>query len=272
MTDRRSGDALPAFQARDFLGYTPERTVANAVDTGQVVKSVWHLIRDNWLQISAITLVFVAVPDATSSWVDGEHSLSGSTKGVGESNDYISGFVMVIAVFMDFLASGLITYLLLATHGKVSGTARQVASLILPLIFLCLLTTFGIIVGLVLLVIPGALLAVAWSVAIPVLVAEKRSPMHSLRRSLDLTKGSRKPIFWLILGLVLAIFLVMAFGEFLTSLTEGLNWFPLATMIISAILEAFVNALFPIVSVALYLHLRTIKEGPETDEVAAVFE
>ncbi|HVL49424.1 MAG TPA: hypothetical protein VM889_12760 [Candidatus Thermoplasmatota archaeon] len=58
--------------------------------------------------------------------------------------------------------------------------------------------------GLVLLVVPGIILAVAFSVVFPVLALEGLGAVESIRRSLDLTRGNRMKLFLVFLALAVA--------------------------------------------------------------------
>jgi hypothetical protein len=60
---------------------------------------------------------------------------------------------------------------------------------------LSMLVGLGVGVGLVLLIVPGILLALMWSLAIPVKVLENKGATDAMSRSSDLTKGDRARIF-----------------------------------------------------------------------------
>ncbi|MGH6755502.1 MAG: hypothetical protein ACREDP_25405, partial [Bradyrhizobium sp.] len=62
---------------------------------------------------------------------------------------------------------------------------------ILPLLGAALLTTLGVLLGLMLLLIPGLFLLVIWSVSAPACVVERLGPVASMSRSAALTKGHR---------------------------------------------------------------------------------
>lgn len=77
-----------------------------------------------------------------------------------------------------------------------------------PLFLTMLLVGLGVAVGYVLLIIPGIILALMWSVAMPASVFENLGPMESLRRSNALTKGSKGGIFLTYLA-VFALIIVL---------------------------------------------------------------
>ena len=79
----------------------------------------------------------------------------------------------------------------------------------LPMFGLMILWSLAVWVGFILLVVPGLILMTMWSLCIPVLVAEDAGVIGSFGRSRALTKGSRWQIFALLLGVVLAYYVVI---------------------------------------------------------------
>ncbi|MDR3511184.1 MAG: hypothetical protein P4L73_06100 [Caulobacteraceae bacterium] len=90
----------------------------------------------------------------------------------------------------------------------------------LRLVAVGLLIGLGVCLGIVLLVVPGVILAVAWFVAVPASVIERLAPRAALGRSRALTRGRRWPIFGLLLLLALAGFLIGG----LIGLFSGVIW------------------------------------------------
>ena len=75
---------------------------------------------------------------------------------------------------------------------------------VLPVMGVSLIVTLGTLFGYALLIIPGIILALLWSVAMPALVAENLGVMDSLKRSAALTKGCKRWIFLTYLVLMAA--------------------------------------------------------------------
>jgi hypothetical protein len=65
----------------------------------------------------------------------------------------------------------------------------------LPLLAITILSTLGIIVGFVMLIVPGVILALGWIAVVPACVIERKSTFESFRRSWTMTKGHRLAIF-----------------------------------------------------------------------------
>ena len=70
-----------------------------------------------------------------------------------------------------------------------------------------MLVGLGVGAGLIALIVPGVLLALMWSIAVPVKVLEDKGATEAMSRSSDLTKGDRGRIFviWL-------LFIVLSIG------------------------------------------------------------
>lgn len=142
----------------------------------------------------------------------------------------------------------------------------------LPLLLLAILSMLGIYFGLLLLIVPGIILAVMWSVSTPAMVAEKLGVFASLGRSKQLTKGARWSIFGLLLValvlLVVPAMLVPLFGGAMPvspfmALTPGL--------VVATLLSAAATMVYSALVAAIYVELRTIREGTTVDELASIF-
>ncbi|OXE37658.1 MAG: hypothetical protein CGW95_00325 [Phenylobacterium zucineum] len=80
----------------------------------------------------------------------------------------------------------------------------------LPMFGLMVLLTLAYLAGFLLLVVPGIMMALAFSVALPVALMERTGVFGAFRRSRDLTRNNR----WRILGL----FLIFSFANIAVSL------------------------------------------------------
>lgn len=147
--------------------------------------------------------------------------------------------------------------------GDCMGTA---ISVLLPAIGISLLATLGAALGLLLLVVPGVILFLRWSVAAPVLVQERRGVFGSMTRSAELTKGSRWPLLgiWVIM-IVAASALELALAKILPAVgtTAALSLDALNTTLIY-----MMSSILPAVS---YVELRQVKEGTSVEDLAEIF-
>jgi hypothetical protein len=133
------------------------------------------------------------------------------------------------------------------------------------LVWLSILMGLGVTLGLVLCIVPGIWLAVAWSLAFVALVAEDLSGTKALSRSYNLVRGR----WWATFGVLLIAFVLNWVVDQIVSIPFALGWFisensvigftlsALADIISNVITTPFVAAVFALV----YFDLRVRKEG-----------
>jgi hypothetical protein len=133
-----------------------------------------------------------------------------------------------------------------------------------------LLSGIGIALGMVLLVVPGLILATMWAVAVPVAVIEERSSTAALNRSQELTSGRRWRVFFAYLVSLLIMIVGGAVIEGIIELVagEGSTESTVGIWVFSALVQAFTATLVA----TLYYFLRREKEGVDIDQIAAVFD
>jgi hypothetical protein len=139
-----------------------------------------------------------------------------------------------------------------------------------------LLMVLGIFAGTLLLIVPGMILVMMWSVAIPACVVERTGVFGAFSRSRELTRGHR----WAIFGLYIAFILFMIVISMVFAALSGASMFGespagtaslaqiggyvVSTMITSIIGSAFIASM--------YYELRQIKEGIGPEALASVFD
>jgi hypothetical protein len=181
---------------------------------------------------------------------------------------------------LGFVQLGAVTY---GTVRTLAGERARLGAMLaagfrrgLPVAATGLLVWLATLGGLLLLVVPGVMIMVATSVALPAAVVERPGVVGAFRRSLELTRGHRWP-------LLAAGAAIMAILWVLAALTQVA-----ATVAVAALLPreqamgAYVfasqlgNVLFsalPFVGMAAAYHdLRVAKEGVDTAALARVFE
>lgn len=159
-----------------------------------------------------------------------------------------------------------------ATFGESISTGIRV---ILPLISLGIVFALGVGFGFILLIVPGVILMLMWAVAVPALVVERVGVFDALRRSAELTKGSR----WKILGLFVVLLLIYwvlqamlgAIGLTMYGGATAAAGLTIANLIGSVILSTIFNTMWGTIQPSLYVELRQSKEGDSADRLAEVF-
>jgi uncharacterized membrane protein len=137
-----------------------------------------------------------------------------------------------------------------------------------PIIGVSLLVTLGAGVGFVLLIVPGIILALMWSAAIPSCVVEKLGPIKSLGRSAFLSKGHRWSLFGLFI--LIGIVTLITYGVMLGLLFATRS--PITIAVGLLVMTVLGTVLGCLLQASVYHNLRVAKEGVRTGQVAAVFD
>lgn len=137
-----------------------------------------------------------------------------------------------------------------------------------PVIGVALLLGLAVVVGLLLLIIPGFMIFVALAVAFPAAMIEDLGPFGALRRSRELTKSHR----WAVFG----IYLVVGIGSFAIigaiGAVANLSFGQAAGIASDFILKSLAGAYGSAFLAVLYHQLRVAKEGSVTSRVVSVFD
>jgi hypothetical protein len=139
---------------------------------------------------------------------------------------------------------------------------------ILPLIGVGILAGIGIGIGMLLLLVPGLILATIWAVVAPVVVVERRGVFDAFGRSRELVRGNGWPVFGVILVTFAIVFVASTvFGLIGEAIANGV----LVRIVFTAIASAITAPVGALVASVLYFRLRTIKgeTAPATPEAPA---
>jgi MFS family permease len=149
------------------------------------------------------------------------------------------------------------------------GAAFGVAfSRFFPVLGVTICFGFAIVLGSILLVVPGMIVLAACYVALPACVMESLGPFESLSRSSALTKGHR----WKVFGIFVVIIVIsMVVGGLLQLVTVAIGGV-VAGMVVSFVWNALYAAYNSVAIAVMYHDLRVLKEGIDIDRIAAVFD
>lgn len=146
---------------------------------------------------------------------------------------------------------------------------------LLPLLGLGILMWLGIALGLVVLIVPGLILAVRWLIAPAVLVVEGEGILAAMGRGAELSANHRWAIFGLCVLYFVAYYVLLVTLSIVTRVDAldpiigARDYVPLAGQIV---LQAVVSVFGAVGSAAIYFELRRTKEGVNTSELASVFD
>jgi hypothetical protein len=178
---------------------------------------------------------------------------------------FMVGTYLLAMVFSGALTAGAIQHLAgrrPTLGGMLGAMARRVPAL-LGAGTLTILATYG---GMLLLIVPGIMWGLAFSLSTAVVMAEPLGAVASMKRSAALAKGSRWTLlgFFLVCGLVTLVPNLLAWG--LGTLVPVLGG---VVMLANGVFLAPLLYAAPAVA---YHDLRVAKEGALTEELARVFE
>jgi hypothetical protein len=249
------------------------------IDIGRVMQRGFAAIGSNAPAFFLSALVLVGLPTGVMNYLllgQAEAAATDPTDIAFWST--LAAFVLVTILTTYLLQAAVVRSTILDLSGRPAdfgGSLAIAIMLLLPIVGLAIVSSLAIGLGFVLLVVPGVILYLMWSVAVPVLVEERRGVFGSLSRSAELTKGSKGRI----LGLVLIYICFSSALSRVTGLFSGTDMTvmgDIASPLLFALLEGVISLVDGVILSAmlasLYVELRTVKEGASTDSLAAVFE
>jgi len=190
--------------------------------------------------------------------------------------------VFLVSIVSRSLVTGCITRATVAySQGRRAtlGECLSVAlSRFLPVIVVSFLFGIAVILGMVLLIVPGVMLAVMWAVVVPITVEERTGIFGAFGRAQDLTRGARWKIFGLFLLLFLLGLAIGMVGALVSTLVIGFSYtnpavsLTTSAIILNLIVTTLASALWASLQTALFVELREWKDGPMEQKLGEIFE
>jgi Membrane domain of glycerophosphoryl diester phosphodiesterase len=150
----------------------------------------------------------------------------------------------------------------------VGRSLQQGLARFFPIVGAYILLMLAIGLGMVLLLVPGIILAMMFFVALPACIVESKGPAESLSRSAELTKGNR----WRLFGLALLLYLINVVGRAIVQFGLLALAGPLLSNIAVFLWSAAFGAVNAIMIAVVYYDLRVAREGVDIERIAAVFD
>lgn len=271
-------------QAKDIMALaTPVAAAApsspagfGSFDLGRVIGRTFSTIKANWIAFFAAAALFVGIPSALMAF--GQADLTtGETSAVAFGLMILGWALYLIGVYV---VQGMVVRAAINSFNDKHTTFGEALSagvkVFLPLLGLAIVAGIATGFAYILLIVPGVMLTVLWSVSAPAVVAEKRGIFEAMQRSRDLTRGYRWHIFGLlVIYLVLSMIVGMLVGG--VNLAAGGTFSGGAPgAVVNMVSNALTNTLTSVVAsagvAALYYELRAIKEGAGPEQLASVFD
>lgn len=255
------------------------------VSVGRIISRGFGVIANNPVTILGIALLLGGIPTVVFSYYQ-QTLITGATdteQAIGVLVVSLGG--ALVSMFCQAIVQGSLVRATIAyANGEKSSFGESIGAGLaraLPLIGLSIIVALGVGFGFLLLIVPGVMLYVIWSVATPALVAERIGVFDALGRSRDLTRGAR----WQVFG-VMAILLVatwMFAGAYAAAMlgttgfdNDGMNGLAddgpsFVWILVEGLYATATITVWSTVTAALYLELRNWKEGPADKALEDIF-
>jgi hypothetical protein len=171
------------------------------VQPGEVLQEAWQLYKTHWRHLLPIALVVYLALSLIALAL---------TAALGWVGAIAGAFVSLAGIF--WLQGALVEAVADVRDGRadlsIGDTLRRIQPRVWAIAGAGILAALGILVGLVLLIVPGLILLTWWSLILPVIVLERAAVMESFGRSRDLVRGNGWNVFGLIVLTVLILIAV----------------------------------------------------------------
>ncbi|HEY5430420.1 MAG TPA: hypothetical protein VIK04_14990 [Solirubrobacteraceae bacterium] len=169
---------------------------ASHIEPRSVVSRIWQIYRDNAKVLIATAFALFAIQFAALLLLSGA-----------------SVAVAILFWVLSVLYQGMVVELVEGVQSgrrdhSVRDLLRSVEPVLLQLMAVSVLFGLGVAVGFVLLIVPGLILLVTWSVVAPVTVLERPGVLAAFRRSRELVRGNGWPVFGVIILVGVMVFVV----------------------------------------------------------------
>lgn len=239
------------------------------LDIGKVTEDAFGVLADNWLPFLLAAVLLTGLPTI----------ITGLAQILSKANAAFTLLSLLGSIAnlvgLTILQGGLIYGSMRTLNGSpatLGECLRVGVKTWLPMLGLFILMGLAVGLGFILLVVPGILLALRWSVAAPALVMEGRGIQDSMGRSAALTEGRRGSIFLLFLVLWIVVLVCEAAVFGVAGGFRGLMTMPpIITLGVSPLLATLFNMVWPAVMAALFHQLRGAREGGAPETLAEVF-
>jgi hypothetical protein len=251
-------------------------------DIGRVISGGFAIVARRPVTLIVLTAIFGFLPTAATLWLTTEW-LPAPTPGAANIGATLQrlGVVELIGVVlggMSWILQGAVAAAALSDFGgkPLSVTeALAKAAPRMPTVYACgVLGTAGIVLGTIALIVPGILLALAWTVG-GVVATVENAGFKSFGRSAELTRGNRGALFVIFLiygvvGTVVSIALrAIAGGSLVAAGGSDPMWLTVGVQPLgSAVVQVFMTATI----VSAYVELRGVKDGLGAAGLASLFD
>lgn len=228
-------------------------------NTSQVISHGWKVFQENWKTVVPVALIGGLINSLMTYSTGGYENKVNSyladgnfKEALNQATSQTSGglLAMIVSAVVTLV---MVRLALRLVDGEKVTFGQAFNGLTLPMVLWFILAQIlmglGVILGLILLIVPGVILALTWSQTVYG-VAEGHKAIDAMKESARLTKGARVQI----LGFYFLVFLVaiglLIVSGILGALTFGLGW------LVGALIFAVGSMVLWLVSASIYRQLQ----------------
>jgi hypothetical protein len=217
-----------------------------SISPGEVVSRIWDIYRDQFAVLFPTAVLLYALEFVISLVLPA-----------------VLAIVLVLLFWaLSILYQGMVVELVQDVQDgrrdhSIGQLLRSVEPVFWPLVAVGILAAIGLGIGFILLIIPGLILLVLWSVVAPVTVLERPGILAAFRRSRELVRGNG----WNVFGVIVLVFVIV----FVISIVAGLAASGLGSVGRALVQWAVNSAIAPVTALSaavLYFSLRGTHAGP----------
>ena len=216
------------------------------ISPGAVVSRIWAIYRDQLGVLFGTAVVLYALQFVI-------YLVLSSTAGIA---------LVLLFWALSILYQGMVVELVQDVQDgrrdhSVGQLLRSVDQVFWPLVAVSILFGIGVGIGFILLIVPGVILLVIWSVVAPVTVLERPGVFAAFRRSRELVRGNG----WNVFGVIVIVFVIV----FVISIVAGLATSGLGSVGRALVQWAVDSAIAPVTALSasvLYFALRGTHPEP----------
>jgi Uncharacterised protein family (UPF0259) len=226
------------------------------IEPGRILKEVFRIYREQAGVLLPVALVLFGI-NAIVGYVlqEGALALIASIVSLVVSTFYQG---MVVQLVRDVIDG--------RRDSSVGDLLRSVSPVVLTLIVVSILAGIGIVIGFILIIIPGLFLLTIWSVVAPVVVVEQPGVLDAFGRSRALVKGHG----WQVFGVIVLVFLLLiAVGIVTAVLVSSMG--DAGGTVVGWLLNVLVAPISALVAAVLYFALRVVHGEPARPEDAVAW-
>jgi hypothetical protein len=251
------------------------RDEGGSFNKSRVVSRAFAAIGSNLPLYFGLSLILSGIPAFLMEWW--QYGLRTEDREQATAQYLSSGFwlqflaAMAVAVMTSAILQAAITR---ATATHLAGSKPSLVrcletglTLFVPMVVIGLVVGACVGIAAIFLVVPGVILWLYWSMALPAYVQERIGMFASLGRSGELTEGNRGNIFLI----MLAVGVGMAVINWILSRMFGAAGSQVIDAVVQGLFATFNSAVTLTIIASIYVELRNVKDGVLPSELASIF-